>query len=352
MKQEIKETIEKISPPDQEWLKKAQVYIDNLVKPVGSLGRLEEFAAKIVAIQQTMEPSLEKKRVVLMAGDHGVVDEGISLYPQEVTCAMVGNFIGGGAAVCVLARHAGADVTVVDMGVAADLEPADGLLIRKVRKGTDNFAKGPAMSVEDAEKAILTGIEIAKEMKAAGARTILTGDMGIGNTTPSAAVCAVITGMSPGELAGRGTGLDDEGVAKKAAVIEKGIELNKPDAKDAIDVLSRVGGLEIAGLCGLILGGCAEGMVVVVDGFISTAGLLAAWKMCPTVLDLIFPAHRSAESGHSKVLEFLKVRPILDLDMRLGEGTGAIEALHLLEASMRMFREMSTFSEAGVKREE
>jgi len=346
----IEKTLRRIEPASEEWRKKAGGHIDNLVKPVGSLGRLEECVARIVAIQQTMKPSLEKKFIVLMAGDHGVVAEKVSLYPQEVTAKMVENFVGGGAAICVLARHAGAEVRVVDIGVAADLQPADRLLIKKIGYGTKNFAKGAAMTREEAEKAVAIGIELSRELGDAGARTILTGDMGIGNTTPSTAVAAAITGIAPEELAGRGTGLDDEGVARKAAVVRKGIEVNRPDPADAIDVLAKVGGYEIAGLCGVILGACAEKMVTVVDGFISTAALLAAWRMQPKVMDCIFSAHCSNERGHVRVLDFLGLRPLLDLDMRLGEGSGGAVALHILEASIRMFNEMASFGEAGVER--
>ncbi|MEW5944723.1 MAG: nicotinate-nucleotide--dimethylbenzimidazole phosphoribosyltransferase [bacterium] len=350
MEKIISETLGRIQPPDEEWRRRAWERIDNLVKPVRSLGRLEEIAAHVVAVQRTTAPALDEKVVALMAGDHGVVEEGVSLYPQEVTAKMVENFTGGGAAICALARHAGARVTVIDMGVAAELAPAEGLLIRKVGKGTANFTKGPAMSRGDAAKAVLAGIETARELKAGGARTLITGDMGIGNTTPSAAVCAAITGIDPSELAGRGTGLDDEGVRKKAAVIKEGLRVNRPDPDDALDVLSKVGGFEIAGICGLIIGGCAEGMIVVVDGFISTAGLAAAWKMCPETSRIAFAAHRSAENGHGKVLDFLGMSPILDLGMRLGEGTGGAVALHVIEASLRMFREMASFGEAGVER--
>ncbi|MEW6201936.1 MAG: nicotinate-nucleotide--dimethylbenzimidazole phosphoribosyltransferase [bacterium] len=344
------ETVKRIEPVSDEWRQKAQDYIDNLVKPVGSLGRLEECAARIVAIQQTMKPSLEKKFVVLMAGDHGVVEEGVSLYPQAVTAKMVENFTGGGAAICVLARHAGAEVSVVDMGVAVDLQPAKGLLIKKINYGTRNFIRGAAMSGEEAGKAISTGIELADKIKEEGARTILTGDMGIGNTTASAAVAAAITGISPEELAGCGTGLNDDGVAVKAAVVTKGLRINDPDPSDAVDVLAKVGGYEIAGLCGVILGACMHRMVVVVDGFISTAALLSAWRMCPGVLNYIFPAHRSAEKGHGRILDFLNLRPLLDLEMRLGEGSGGAVALHILEAAVRMFNEMATFGEAGVEK--
>jgi nicotinate-nucleotide--dimethylbenzimidazole phosphoribosyltransferase len=347
----IMETIERIQPPDPEWLARAQERIDNLVKPVGSLGRLEEFAARIAAIQKSMKPSLDDKIVVLMAGDHGVVAEGVSLYPQEVTVKMIEGFMAGGAAICVLARHAGAKVVVVDMGVASDLPQADNLIIRKIGKGTTNFAVAPAMSRDDAEKAVASGIEIAREMKAAGAKTILTGDMGIGNTTPSTAVFSALTGIPAAQIAGRGTGLDDDGVKNKIAVIEKGLALNRPNPTDAIDVLSKVGGFEIAGICGLILGGCAEELVVVVDGFISTAGLAAARSLCPAVSELAFLAHLSAENGHGRIVNFLGERPILDMGMRLGEGSGAAAALHLLEASVRIFNEMATFGEAGVKRE-
>lgn len=342
-------TIEKVKI---ELLELAQTRLDSLTKPVGSLGRLEEFAQKIVAITgQEIPLPFSKKAIFTFAGDHGVTEEGISLYPKEVTEQMVYNFIKGGAGINVLARHAGADVIVVDIGVACDFAGQPDLLIRKIVRGTKNMRKGPAMTREEAEKCIDTGIALAMEYADKGYNIFGTGDMGIGNTTPSSAIAAVITGKSVSGVTGRGTGISDDILKHKIKVIEDAISLNKPDPKDPVDVLSKVGGAEIGGIAGLILGAASRKIPVVVDGFISTAGALIAYTIEPAVADYMFAAHNSIETGHKIMLDAIGLRPILDMDLRLGEGTGAALAMHIVEGGLKIYREMATFDEAGVSKE-
>jgi nicotinate-nucleotide--dimethylbenzimidazole phosphoribosyltransferase len=326
--------------------------LDKLTKPKGSLGRLEEFAQKIVAITgQKIPPVLSKKAIFTFAGDHGVVEEGISLYPKEVTEQMVYNFIRGGAGINVLARHAGADVVVVDIGVDCDFGQAEGLLIKKVMRGTRNMKRGPAMERNEAEKCIDTGIHLAREYAEKGYKIFGTGDMGIGNTTASSAIAAVMTGRPVAEVTGRGTGISDETLQHKIRVIEDAIAFNKPDPKDPIDVLSKVGGTEIGGIAGLILGAASRKIPVVIDGFISTAGAIIAYSMEPKVKDYMFAAHNSEEIGHKALLDSIGLVPILDLGLRLGEGTGAALAMLIIEAGLKIYTEMATFDEAGVSQE-
>ena len=320
----------------------------NLTKPPGSLGRLEELSIQLAAITGRPRPSVARKAVIVMAGDHGVTAEGVSAYPAEVTPQMVLNFLRGGAAINVLARLAGARVTVVDIGVAADLEPQPGLVQRKVAHGTQNMARGPAMTREQAEQAIAAGLEVVQAEIDRGLDLVATGDMGIGNTTASAAIAAVLTGQPPRQVTGRGTGVDDAGLAQKVAVIERALAVNQPDPSDALDVLSKVGGLEIGGLAGVILGAAARRVPVVIDGFISGAAALIAAGLAPEVKPYLIAAHQSVEIGHRLVLAHLGLRPLVDLDLRLGEGTGAALAFHLIEAAARTLDEMATFAEAGV----
>lgn len=323
-----------------------QARINRQAKPKGSLGRLEEFARRYVAI--TGREEVGKKVVLTFAGDHGVVDEGVSAFPKEVTPQMVLNFIEGGAAINALARHAGAEVIVVDMGVDYDFQPLNGLLLKKIAKGTANFTHGPAMSRKDAIRCLETGIELAFSCRDAGVELVATGDMGIGNTTPSSAIAAVFTGLSAAQVTHRGTGIDDETLANKIRVIEQGLQVNKPDPRDPVDVLAKVGGFEIGGIAGLVIGCAAVGIPVIVDGFISTAGALIASELHSHVRDYIFAAHQSVEIGHRHMLERIGQRPMLDLEMRLGEGTGGALAMGLIEASLRVLREVKTFDEAGV----
>jgi nicotinate-nucleotide--dimethylbenzimidazole phosphoribosyltransferase len=330
----------------------AQQRLDSLTKPQGSLGRLEEFAKRLVAITGKKMPSLlTKKAIFTFAGDHGVVEEGVSLFPKEVTIQMVYNFLKGGAAINVLARHAGADEVVVDIGVDYDFDNDQHLLTKKVLKGTKNMRKGPAMTRQEAEKCVDTGIEIALEYAKNDYSIFGTGDMGIGNTTPSSAIAAVMTGIPVPKVTGRGTGISDDTLAHKIQVIEDSLALNKPDPTDPIDVLSKVGGAEIGGIAGLILGAASQRIPVVIDGFISTAGALIAYAIEPTAKEYMFAAHNSVEIGHKAMLEAINLRPMLDLELRLGEGTGAALGMSIIEAGLKIYLEMATFDEAGVSKE-
>lgn len=325
---------------------------DTLTKPRGSLGKLEELSIQLAGMRADPFPSMERKAVIVMAADHGVAAEGVSAYPAEVTRQMVLNFLRGGAAINVLARLAGARVTVVDIGVAADLEPTPGLTQRKVMCGTRNMAKGPAMSREEAEEAIQVGIDVLNEEAVRGLDIVATGDMGIGNTTTSSAIAAVLSGLPVTQVVGRGTGIDDQSLERKIRVIEGALELNQPNASDPLDVLHKVGGLEIAGLAGVMVAAASQRIPVVVDGFISTAAAMIAVGLAPRVRDYLIAAHQSVEVGHQAMLKHLKLAPLLDLHLRLGEGTGAALALHLVEAAARILHEMATFDEAGVSDKE
>lgn len=321
---------------------------DSLTKPPRSLGRLEEIGVRLAAISGKINPPVARKAVIVMAADHGVTAEGVSAYPSAVTPQMVLNFLRGGAAINVLARQAGARVAVVDIGVASDLAPHPQLFQRKIMAGTANFAKGPAMSRAQAEASIAAGIEIFELLYRDGLDLLATGDMGIGNTTASAAIVSAICGKSPQVVTGRGTGVDDAGLVRKVAVIERALSLNKPDSRDAIDVLSKVGGLEIGGLAGAVIAAAAHRVPVVIDGFISGAAALIAAELSPEIKPYLFAAHLSVEAGHRTILDRLGLKPLLDLNLRLGEGTGAVLAFHLLEAASRLMSEMATFGEAGV----
>jgi nicotinate-nucleotide--dimethylbenzimidazole phosphoribosyltransferase len=343
--------VPEIVPADSRLLEKAQARLDDLTKPVGSLGRLEEFARRIVSITGQTMPALGRKVVFTFAGDHGVVAEGVSAYPSEVTPQMVFNFLNGGAGINVLARHAGAEVVVVDIGVDYEFPETPGLLIRKVVKGTRNMLKEPAMTRGEAEQCLKVGIDLAAEYAGKGYGLFGTGDMGIGNTTPSSAIAAVLTKRGVAEVTGRGTGISDGGLAKKIAVIEESIALRNPDPNDPLDVLAKVGGAEIGGIAGLILGAASKRVPVVIDGLISTAGALIAYALEPRAADYMFAAHNSVEIGHKAMLEKMGMVPILDLGLRLGEGTGAALAMLLIEGGLKIYREMATFSEAGVSGE-
>jgi nicotinate-nucleotide--dimethylbenzimidazole phosphoribosyltransferase len=321
---------------------------DRLTKPRGALGALEGMGARLAAIAGTCPPPVPAPATVaVFAGDHGVLAEGVSPWPAEVTAQMVANLCAGGAAANVLARHVGADVVVVDVGVAAVLDQAPNLLVRKVRPGTANLAHGPAMTREEALRALDVGAEVAAAAVAGGARCLVTGDMGIANTTPSAAIVAAFTGRAPEEVTGRGTGIDDRAWARKAAVVAAAVD-RLPAGADPVGVLAAVGGLEIAALAGFVVGGAAAGVPVLVDGVVALAGLLAATALAPGAGAYCFAGHRSPEPGASAALGFLGLDPVLDLGMRLGEGTGASLALPLLQASAKVLREMATFDAAGV----
>jgi nicotinate-nucleotide--dimethylbenzimidazole phosphoribosyltransferase len=346
----VQTTLARIKPVDPELLEQAQAKLDSKTKPLGSLGRLEEFACRTAAISGTMSPDVSRKVIFTFAGDHGIVDEGVSLFPKEVTPQMVFNFLAGGAGVNVLARHCGAEVRVVDVGVDYDFAGTPGMIHAKVGRGTKNFAKGPAMTRDETLAALRVGIDLAGRCKAEGIGLVGTGEMGIGNTSPSSAIIAAISGMTVRELTHRGTGINDAALEHKIQVIEQGLALNRPDPADPLDVLTKVGGLEIAAIAGLVLGCAANAIPVVVDGFISSAGALIASELHPHVRDYIFAAHRSAEIGHRFMLERIGVLPILDLDLRLGEGTGAALAMGLIEAGVKVLNEMATFEQAGVSR--
>lgn len=344
----LTETLGKIQPVDADLLAQAQAKLDNKTKPLGSLGRLEEFARRFAAITGSLEPDTTKKIIYTFAGDHGVVEEGVSAFPKEVTRQMVLNFLDGGAGVNVLARHGGIDVHVVDMGVDYNFGLVPGLITRKIAMGTANFTKSPAMTREQAVAALEAGIQLADQAAKDGVAMIGTGEMGIGNTTPSSAIIAAISGKSAREVTHRGTGINDEALENKVRVIERGLEVNRPDPNDPIDVLAKVGGLEIAGIAGLVLGCAANRIPVVADGFISTAGALIASELNVHVKDYIFASHKSVEIGHAIMLERIGAEPILDLGMRLGEGTGAALAMGLIEAGVKVLKEMATFEQAGV----
>lgn len=333
---------------DEALMHQAQQRLDRLTKPLGSLGRLEHLAKQVVGITGVLTPRLSQKVVITMAADHGVVAEGVSAFPQTVTQQMVYNFLRGGAGINVLARHAGARVVVVDMGVAAELTPHPDLIMRKVAYGTKNFAQGPAMTRDEALRALDAGHEIVTLEIAQGAELIATGDMGIGNTTASSAIAAVITGQPVHRVTGRGTGIDDASHARKVAVIERALRTNHPDPSDALDVLAKVGGFEIAGLAGVMLGAAQARRPVVIDGFISGAAALIAAGLVPRAKAYFIASHLSQEPGHRLMLEHLGLQPVLDLDLRLGEGTGAVLAAGIVEAGCKILNEMATFEEAQV----
>ena len=349
---QIEEIIANIPPLDEAAMQSARARQDRLTKPRGSLGRLEELSIQLAGMRADPLPSVERRAVIVMAADHGVAREGVSAYPTEVTAQMVLNFLRGGAAINVLARQAGARVTVVDIGVAVEFEPTPGLVRRKVMCGTRNQAEGPAMTRAEAEQAIQVGLDVLSEEAAHGLDIVATGDMGIGNTTPSSAIVAAMTGLPVAQVVGRGTGIDDQGLERKIKVIEKSLAVNQPDRNDPMDVLHKVGGLEIAGLTGVMLGAASQRIPVVVDGFISTAAALIAVALAPRAREYLISAHQSVEIGHQVMLKHLNLVPLLDLNLRLGEGTGAALAFSLIEASTRLLREMATFDEAGVSDKE
>ncbi len=344
----LREAIRNIDGLNDEVMCAAQKRLDNLTKPRGSLGRLEDLAKQVCGITGNLRPALSKKTIFTIAADHGIVKEGVSAYPQEVTPQMVYNFLNGGAGINVLARHVGAKVVVVDAGVACDLKPNPGLIVKKVGYGTKNMAHGPAMTMEEAIRSVEVGIEVVEEDYKKGLAIAGTGDMGIGNTTPSSAITAVITGRPVEDVTGRGTGISDTLYVQKIAAIKKAIAVNKPDPKDGLDVLSKVGGFEIGALAGVMLACASRKVPVVVDGFISGAAALIAYRIEPKVKEYMIAAHCSVEQGHRHILEFLGLEPVLDLNLRLGEGTGAALAMDIVDAGVKILTEMATFESAGV----
>ena len=346
----LKSTIEQIVPGNAEARAKARTRLEQLTMPYWALGRLMDLSEDMAAITGSMNPAVERKVIVTMAGDHGVTAEGVSKYPPEVTPQMVYNIVAGGAGVNAISRQAGASVVVVDMGVATDLSDlaaAGKIISKRVGAGTANMAAGPAMTREDAIRSIEAGIEVALEL-CKTTDIFGTGEMGIGNTTPSSAIVATLSGSPVADVTGRGTGIDDEQFQLKVTVIEKCIAVNKPDKSDAIDVLAKVGGFEIGGIAGLILGAASMKKPVVIDGFISTAGALIAQALCPSSADYMIAAHNSVEQGHRIALGILDKKPLLDLGFRLGEGTGAALAMNIVEAAVRVLTDVATFEEAMV----
>ncbi len=349
----LTQIVKGIQPVDKQWIAKARERTAQLVMPTRALGRLHEISEQLCGIQTTLQPSINRKAVLVMAGDHGIVKEGVSAYPQEVTGAMVQTFLAGGAGINALCRQVDADVYVVDMGIIAVFEDDsilnnDRLIIHKIAPGTANFAHGPAMSLAETEQAVMLGFQEASKLFKNGVEIVGTGDMGIGNTTPSAAIGAVLCGTDLAEMVGRGTGVDNEGLARKQTVIRRGIEVNNPNPKDGLDVLSKLGGFEIGGIAGCVLAGAYHRRPVMIDGFISTAGALIAHAICPTVAQYLLAGHCSEEPGHRHMLNHLNLNPILDLGMRLGEGTGGAMAMSVVDGALRVFKEVMTFAEAGV----
>ncbi len=342
-------TVAAIGPLDRAAMDKAQARQDSLTKPRGALGRLEAISVQVAGITGRALPCIREKAVIVMAGDHGVAAEGVSAYPSAVTRQMVLNFLRGGAAINVLARHAGARVVVVDAGVAGDIAPQPGLVVRKVGYGAGNIRRGPAMTRAQAIQAVEAGIEVLEAELARGLDIVATGDMGIGNTTPSSAIVAAVTGLPVAQVTGRGTGVDDGGLQHKIAVVEEALRANRPDPCDGLGLLAGVGGFEIGGIAGVILGAAAHRVPVVVDGFISTAAAVIAALLAPEARAYMISGHKSVEIGHRAALQHLGLVPLVDLDLRLGEGTGAVLGINLVEAACRVLAEMATFDEAGVE---
>jgi nicotinate-nucleotide--dimethylbenzimidazole phosphoribosyltransferase len=344
----LQAVIERVQPLDEKAIAAARQRQDLLTKPPGSLGRLERLATQLAGITGVPLPRLPRKAVIVMAADHGVAREGVSAYPPEVTAQMVQNFARGGAAINVLARQAKARVIVVDVGVATELASRLPIVHRKVAFGTANFARGPAMTPDQALASIAVGLEVVAREAKRGLDVVCLGEMGIGNTTAASALVAAMTSLPVAGVTGRGTGIDDATWQHKVAVIERALELNRPDATEPLDVLAKVGGLEIAGLVGIALGAASRRIAVVVDGFIAAAAAMLAVELCPRVRGYLIAAHRSVEVGHRVVLESLELEPLLSLDLRLGEGSGAAVVLPILDAALALLGEMATFAEAGV----
>ena len=342
-------TVAAIRPLDEDAMLAARARQDMLTKPQGSLGRLEGLSIQLAGITRRCPPPRPaRKAVIVFAGDHGVVAQGVSAYPQEVTAQMVLNFLRGGAGINVLARQAGASVLVVDAGVAAPLEAHPGLIQGKIAPGTADMALGPAMTRAQAEAAVALGLRVAQGLIDEGLDLLACGEMGIGNTTPATAIIAAVTGRPPIELVGPGTGLPSSALAHKAGVIERALALNRPDPADGWDLLAKVGGFEIGAIAGAMLAAAAHGIPLVVDGFIATAAAIVAIALAPSACPYLIAGHRSAEPGHDAALAYLGLTPLLDLGLRLGEGTGAVLAMHLVDAATCLLGEMATFAEAGV----
>ena len=344
----LDDIITSIQPIDSKASRRAASRQMQLTKPPGSLGQLEELAIQLAGILGTERPSIRRKTIIVAAGDHGVTVQGITDYPQVVTSQMVLNFLAGGAAINVIARSAGVDLVIVDAGVASPIPPHPNLRVLKLGRSTGDISKGPAMSRDSAEASIMAGVDLAQEAVDGGADAIGTGDMGIGNTTSSSAITSVLTGRLPHETTGRGTGRTDAQMERKISIVQRALDVNHPNPTDGLDALAKVGGYEIGVLAGVVLGGALARRPVVLDGFISGAAALIAHRLCPIVADYLVAAHQSAESGHAVVLSHLGLRPLLNLGMRLGEGTGSALAMPLIEAAAACLSDMATFQEASV----
>lgn len=344
----LEKALKQILPVDRSIEPEAQQCLDRLTKPQGSLGKLEELALRVACIQGEVPPRVGRKLIFVFAADHGIVGEGVSFYPSEVTAQMTYNFLNGGAAINVLARQFDVDVEVVDIGVDHEFPPLKGLHSLKVKRGTSNFARGPAMTRKEALQSVETGIRLVQEAASSNLFLLGAGDMGIGNTSCAAAICSALTGISVGDVTGRGTGIDSSTWQRKVTAIEKGLALNRPNTNDPLDVLAKVGGLEIGAITGLILGAATHRVPLILDGYISTSAALLAHRFNPGIGGFLFASHLSAESGHRTMLNHLKLSPLLDLGMRLGEGTGACIAMGVVEAAVKILREMATFETAGI----
>jgi nicotinate-nucleotide--dimethylbenzimidazole phosphoribosyltransferase len=344
----LSKVLERIRPVDPVWIEQARARQLQLTKPPGSLGRLEEIANRMAAIQVTLSPSVERPRIILFAADHGVCEEGVNPYPQAVTAQMVANFLRGGAAINALANASGTELEIVDAGVAHAIPEKRGLLCRAIARGTRNFCREPAMTREHAAAAMAIGIEMADRAAADGCTLLGIGEMGIANTTAASALAAALTGLDPASVIGRGTGADDECMARKRSAAERALELHLGHIHEPLDFLMRLGGFEIGAMCGLCLGAAANRCAVLVDGFIATAAAVLAVRFSAPVRDYLIPAHRSTEPGHAPLLESIGDRPLLDLEMRLGEGTGAALAVPIVRAAVAAFTSMATFASAGV----
>jgi nicotinate-nucleotide--dimethylbenzimidazole phosphoribosyltransferase len=344
----LEATLTRIRPVDPRWIEQARARQLELTKPPGSLGRLEEIANRLAGIQETLSPSVAHAKVVLFAADHGVCEEGVNPYPQAVTAQMVANFLRGGAAINAVASAAGAELQIVDAGVAHEIPQLPGLIRRAIARGTKNFCVEPAMTSQEAAMALAMGIELADQAASEACTLLGVGEMGIGNTTTASALTAALTGVALSEAIGRGTGADEACMARKRSAIERALTLHQGEFHSPLDLLARVGGFEIGGMCGLCLGAAANRCAVLVDGFIATAAAALAVRFCAAVRDYLIPAHRSTEPGHSPLLALIGHRPLLDLEMRLGEGAGAALAIPVVRAAVAAFTEMATFTSAGV----
>ncbi|MDP4182178.1 MAG: nicotinate-nucleotide--dimethylbenzimidazole phosphoribosyltransferase [Bacillota bacterium] len=343
----FEEVCKGIRPPDYESMEKASKRLDSLIKPIGSLGELEQIAIKLAGITGAIHNEINRKCMIVMSADNGICEEGVSACPQSITALQTVNILKGLAGISALSKHAKSDVKVVDIGINANINYS-GLIKRKVRMGTANMSKGPAMSRDEAVKAIETGIEIVKELVKEGYNLLGTGEMGIGNTSTSSAILIAFTGIEADKVIGKGAGMTDEGYEAKKSIIMKALELNKPDKNDAIDVLSKVGGLDIAGMAGCFLSAAYYRTPIVIDGFISAAAALLAYKINPLVKEYMIPSHISAEPGYTYIMEHIGLKPFLDLNMRLGEGTGCPIAFNIIEASTHIINDMATFDELDI----